>query len=54
MADNYLEKRYRDVFGSSSGFNAETGYDEQRHSKPAVPRIPKFRKVSTESEKVKR
>lgn len=27
MADNYLEKRYRDVFGSGHSVDPETGYE---------------------------
>lgn len=49
MADNYLEKRYSEVFGSRSGFNSETGYDEQRHAKPIIPKLPKFKGSKTKS-----
>ncbi|MCQ2174698.1 MAG: hypothetical protein MJY61_06165 [Bacteroidales bacterium] len=46
MADNYLEKRYRDVFGQGSAFNAETGYNEPRRARPAIPKLPRTKKSS--------
>lgn len=48
MADNYLEKRYRDVFGTGSGFDAETGYAEPRKSGSIIPKLPKIKKNGNE------
>ena len=39
MADNYLEKRYREVFGEGSRVDPETGY-----ASSASKRRPVFRK----------
>lgn len=50
MADNYLEKRYRDVFGTGSGFDAETGYAEVRKPGSIVPKLPKINKKGNEKE----
>ena len=42
MADNYLEKKYRDVFGEHSGVNPETGFEERRSPARRLPvRLPK-------------
>ncbi len=42
MADNYLEKKYRDVFGEHSGVNPETGFEERRSPALRLPvRLPK-------------
>ena len=38
MADNYLEKRYRDVFGSGSSVDPETGWTS------ATPKVKALRK----------
>jgi len=39
MADNYLEKRYREIFGEGSRVDPETGYESSTSK-----RRPVFRK----------
>ena len=38
MADNYLEKKYRDVFGEHSSVNPETGYSETKNNGIKIPK----------------
>lgn len=42
MADNFLEKRYREVFGKGSLVNPETGFEEKR---PAGGALNAYRKA---------
>ena len=36
MADNFLEKRYREVFGGGTHVNPETGFEEKRSAGGAL------------------
>lgn len=49
MADNYLEKKYRDLFGDHTVVNPETGFAERKSTglkipKPMTPKKKDFRK----------
>lgn len=42
MADNFLEKRYREVFGGGTRVNPETGFEEKG---PAGGALTAYRKA---------
>ena len=37
MADNYLEKKYRDLFGDHTVVNPETGFAESKEKGIKIP-----------------
>lgn len=43
MADNFLEKRYREVFGGGTRVNPETGFEEKG---PAGGALAAYRKAT--------
>lgn len=46
MADNYLEKKYRDLFGDHTVVNPETGFAEQKNSGLKIPKPVKKKNPS--------
>ena len=51
MADNYLEKRYRDVFGSGSSVDPETGWTSAVTKVKALRKPPSATGLRTEHKK---
>lgn len=50
MADNYLEKRYREVFGEGSRVDPETGYESSGPKPGTAKRFPLYPQKSVPKE----